>query len=172
LIILFYIKRDTGNVGIGTTAPANKLHVVGGNGLTVSGGQPLELISGGTIPVIKWYGNANLTFGNDPNIANIGNGFAGNQLVVITPSGNVGIGTTNPGTKLQVNGPISSIGGWAGITGVPAGKFAPVLTSETGAAWLTSHDGTNRGGLVLATSYFRCSLWCKYRRILEIICFN
>jgi F0F1-type ATP synthase epsilon subunit len=138
---------NNGNFGIGTTAPANKLHVVGGNGLTVSGGQPLELISGGILPVIKWYGSANLTFGNDPNTANIGNGTAGNQLVVITPSGNVGIGTTAPSQRLTVVGNI----------GIQAGSNAFIGTLDNYALSLRTNNTdrifiTNAGNVGIGTT--------------------
>jgi hypothetical protein len=73
-----------GNVGIGTTNPSFKLHVVGdGNG-------------SGRISVT----NSGITSG----VALYDNG-----TIVTLGSGNVGIGTTNPGYKLDVQGQIRQI---------------------------------------------------------------
>lgn len=107
------IKGD-GNVGIGTTSPVSKLHVSGAT-FTLNGynTNPIELISGGSLPVFKWYGNGNLYFSNDPNTSNIGNEAVGTtQVMVLTPSGNVGIGTTSPSANLDVVGTVEMFGAW------------------------------------------------------------
>ena len=83
-----------GNVGIGTTSPATTLQVNGlisanqgaGNGYTFVGDldTSIERPAQNTITLIT----------------------AGNERMRITSAGNVGIGTTSPGQKLDVNGNI------------------------------------------------------------------
>jgi len=95
-----------GNVGIGTTNPTQKLDVRGniallaGSGLVQAQGG-LALIT----PDDSVYG-AKIWAGGGGGIT-FGQGAAG-ELMRITPGGNVGIGTTNPGAKLEVNGTVVS----------------------------------------------------------------
>jgi len=90
-----------GKVGIGTTSPGAKLQVAGDI-------KSESVISFGDASSTKW------TIG--PQIADNGyvmyaNGAAGYVLVLNRTSGNVGIGTTNPQGKLDVNGSIYQRGG-------------------------------------------------------------
>jgi hypothetical protein len=137
--------NNGGNVGIGTSSPDRKLTVVG----NASAIEPLLLLrnsAGGA-------GNgAALDFQNyDPGtnpssarIQSIDDGFYGGNLAFLTkpfgantnalterlrisPLGNVGIGTTNPGQKLEVAGSIKISGSGSGLT------FADGTTQTTAA---------------------------------------
>jgi hypothetical protein len=128
------IKPTTGNVGIGTTGPVTKLQI---NSAVGTEDRVVRLVhnSAGNTAVrdrvgnlefvgypasdslvyakIAWHHNAYFNYGTDLSFWTTQ--VSDNTLrerVRITEAGNVGIGTTNPGAKLEVvGGPIKATGG-------------------------------------------------------------
>jgi len=114
---------SSGNIGIGTTNPSSLLHI---NGATV----PLRVTHTGSNGIqisrnSKFLGfNANYssldthsTIGSDAGMALAFTTNNDNERLRITSSGNVGIGTTNPSEKLDVNGVVSAFVGTFGAGG-------------------------------------------------------
>ena len=104
------IKLDTGHVGIGTPSPTHTLDVNGFfRAWNVAGGNVVSETTGGTNSWAKlWVKTPNQQWSIGSS-----NNFNGNQLyfsnetasgiqMAIMPGGNVGIGTTNPFTRLEV----------------------------------------------------------------------
>ena len=80
------IIDKNGRVGIGTSSPSQALHVIGSIQATTFFGNVIADTMNGTI-----------TTAAQPNITSVG------TLTSLTTTGNVGIGTTSPGDKLEVN---------------------------------------------------------------------
>ena len=118
------INTSTNNVGIGTTSPDTRLHVVGPGGavnptsysvfdVTIENSGQSDLGIIGTTysgiyfgdaasalegAVVYYHGDNHMSFRTNGN----------SEKMRIDSSGNVGIGTTSPGSKLTVNGSFSA----------------------------------------------------------------
>jgi len=122
---LIFLNDSTGNIGIGTPAPAEKLVVIGNvnisGTLNVSGRVSFSNLA--NCDTIDTDAAGVLTCGTDDSIgggAVLGSGNAGNitywdgantlgNSTLYQSSGKIGIGTTTPGATLDVQGQIRSI---------------------------------------------------------------
>jgi len=138
--------KANGNVGIGTTAPGARLHSI-----VTDGTSPLiaERTGANAVKFEVKVGSNNLglyqkgqqvsdtwTSGvqSDGYYISHGEGFGTDDFFKITETGNVGIGTTTPSTKLDVNGVITDEGGnshdWNNAYGWGDHSTEGYLTSE------------------------------------------
>jgi hypothetical protein len=104
----------SGLVGIGTSTPSAKLHVSGGDAIlnnafigevptyTAANAQFSHISRSGTGEYSFLSANDGTTYVNSKTGANIYFRVNNSNMVTITPSGSVGIGTTNPAAKLEV----------------------------------------------------------------------
>ncbi len=168
------INYTSGNVGIGTTSPASRLHVAGPN----SSGYPFQISAApGTGPgsylnialnntstgayksAVEFQNNGTSKFsfgvdylGDGTNNFSLFDNVAGTMRMYIAPSGNIGIGTTSPSHLLTVAGSIGVRGAAGTATIAPNSLTAGVVLG--GETWLTSSgsQGSDPGTGVLATT--------------------
>jgi len=158
---VLYLKRSNGNVGIGTTNPAGRLNISETTG-TVNGAAQGSLIidhsdtGGASSIVFRSASNRGSDYGflqyQDASIVGgagesarltIGTSNDTDDHLILMPTGNVGIGTTDPGLsyKLYVNGN-TNINGT-----ITAGTFSGPLSGTLNAGNVTSGQfAANSGG--------------------------
>jgi hypothetical protein len=117
-----------GNVGIGTTNPSQKLEIAGNISLT-QGGNRLIRIGSAT----NYY--YDLAASGDDFVINEAG--TTTRFVIKYPNGNVGIGTNNPTTKLQVDGVISGSAFQLGPLQYAARRYTKTVENITTGSYTT-----------------------------------
>jgi hypothetical protein len=134
-----FLKHSNGNVGIGTANPSQKLEVAGNTLINNSGDGKLYL--GSTSDYIGNIGSDIYMYSSGQNIFYAGGSEQlriktnGNVLI---PNGSVGIGTTSPGQKLEVDGQVLSDG-----YRLAAMQTAPATRNSTGTLGEIVIDGNH-----------------------------
>lgn len=152
------ILTSNGDVGIGTTSPGKKLDV---NGMMRMSGQ--HFIFNSTNGVINWSGAGNLYFRINNNT---GDETSFTERMILTSSGDLGIGTPSPVARLDVQGSIRigdgnqdvgkvltsnafGVGSWQTLpTQIAAGSTTGNTVYWNGTAWANSSNIYNNDGNV------------------------
>ena len=138
--------KSTGNVGIGTTSPQAKLHVRGGD--AISSRAYFERTGTNASTAFIGLDGAGAAFGSITN-SNLSFYTGSNNLrmVVQDSTGNVGIGTSNPQSKLDVNGTATAnnyyLGVGAGTYGIVNDTSIEMYGSASSQVMLFKVNGNN-----------------------------
>ena len=157
------------NVGIGTTNPSQKLHVIGntyiaGNlGIGTSsptGNLHIQKSTAGALfessgstnyTGITYLGDTSNNFWSSSLILNNANGIfeirnnSSSAAIAINTSGNVGINTTSPTQKLHVNGNVTATayyGDGSNLTGISTSSSSNTQSQKSGTTTLTLNVGS------------------------------
>jgi hypothetical protein len=136
-------------VGIGTTVPTETLQVNGAIKTTgvdannETSAAVLDQLSSTVSRLIAWGPNSS-TAGIFEIQQLSSSGSAGQVPLYINPSGNVGIGTTNPGAKLEVQSALSSTWGMVvnDTSATNAGAFEVFQSNGTNIGTITNNNNT------------------------------
>ncbi len=177
---------SSGNVGIGTSFPGDKLEVfpTGGKSVLLGGGastgSELKLTNSGVVHFsIYNSGNNNLTFANTSSIYQTNN--TGTALMSITGTGNVGIGTASPAYRLDLASGTFGFGssnvrtetrdnaGLQGNAGAQSGFFetaSPTNYPSGASSWwhlidVRHSNNSNNYALQIAGSFFDQNLYFR-----------
>jgi len=141
--------KGNGNVGIGTTSPGSKLHVVDGNNYAKLGDlhsnstMSLRMADNSGFPVeVQAYGtelrfNTATTTGATPSVK-----------MNILPNGNVGIGTTSPYAQLHVSHSLGNGGIMLGNTATTGSKEMLLNIHPLGLIWQRWVNGAYQANLM------------------------
>ncbi|MFM6929281.1 MAG: beta strand repeat-containing protein [Bdellovibrio sp.] len=156
--VLYY---NGGNVGIGTTTPTSKLHIVNGTNVVrfndgagavtpniaieSTVGKAMALVAGSDGSAFTFDNSGNFYIGGDSH-ANIADGTSsgGTYYMTISDAGKVGIGTVTPGSALEINAPVAAA----------FGVQMKVTDGSTGGYWSLS-EGATGASVYLPTYEFR-----------------
>jgi hypothetical protein len=133
---LHTVVLDNGNVGIGTTSPATRLHITNGSAY----GALMLGDNSGT-------NNHHLTHETDGSFGLWTGVFGtGTRQLTVTSTGNVGIGTVSPGGKLDVNGKLLTYGGMAVSMGYVSNRYPGIGFNDVADTYQAATAGY--GGLL------------------------
>ena len=142
-------KGDTGNVGIGTTAPTARLHVAGTGHLNsvfdlTDAPEHLTVVVGTAGSGLR-FSNTNEFFIASQAYGNRNDNTFGTEHLRIKANGNTGIGTSTPGARLQVSGN-TDIWGTAAFVAAPAkgAHISHVHWDPTGDWYIRSASGAGK----------------------------
>ena len=169
---------SNGNVGIGTTNPQARLDV-----RTSSDGEIARFVRGDdtNIPILaikaqEADGQLELQ-ATGANSSKLGFDVGGNIRMQILPNGNVGIGTTNPQAKLDVNGDLKCGGTliFTGATkGIKFGDGSPTVTTKTlddyeEGTWTPAYVGGGAGSTDPTITYDNSNTGGTYTKIGNLV---
>jgi hypothetical protein len=151
--------NSSGNVGIGTTSPSNKLDVQNGSdfdirlkdtslggtvGILLEANNDFSGTSQAFIKAILGGGNgqSTLIFGTATNVGDT----TASEKMRILPNGNVGIGTTSPSYKLTLQGASNT------YAASPSIAFYDTVVTANARNWIVGNIATDYGSFNIASS--------------------